>query len=86
MLPYVVTHLRGHLFSWSAACGRRIAKSEPERGFPHSLAQIGGSDSAQLMRDLLLLAIHLFVTVAKLLRHGGVRAVTVESLFVTRIY
>jgi len=27
------------------------------------------------MRDLLLLAIHLFVTVAKLLRPGGVRAV-----------
>lgn len=32
------------------------------------------------MRDLLLLAIHLFVTVAKLLRPGGVRAVAAESL------
>jgi putative transposase len=32
------------------------------------------------MRDLLLLAIHLFVTVTKLLRPGGVRAVAAESL------
>ncbi|MBC7781712.1 MAG: hypothetical protein H7125_16585 [Proteobacteria bacterium] len=32
------------------------------------------------MRDLLLLAIHLLVTVAKLLRPGGVRAVAAESL------
>ena len=34
----------------------------------------------QLMRDLFLLAIHLFVTVAKLLRPGGMRAVAAESL------
>ncbi len=32
------------------------------------------------MRDLLLLAIHLFVTVAKFLRPGGARAVAAESL------
>ena len=32
------------------------------------------------MRDLLLLAIHLFVTIAKLLGPGGVRAVAAESL------
>jgi putative transposase len=32
------------------------------------------------MRDLLLLAIHLFVTIAKLLGSGGVRAVAAESL------
>jgi len=32
------------------------------------------------MRDLLLLAIHLLVTLAKLLRPGGVRAVAAESL------
>jgi transposase InsO family protein len=32
------------------------------------------------MRDLLLLAIHLVVTIAKLLRPGGVRAVAAESL------
>ena len=32
------------------------------------------------MRELLLLAIHLFVTVAKLLRPGGARAVAAESL------
>ena len=34
----------------------------------------------QLMRDLLLLAIHLFVTIAKLLHPGGARAVAAESL------
>jgi putative transposase len=33
-----------------------------------------------VMRDLLLLAIHLLVTLAKLLRPGGVRAVAAESL------
>lgn len=32
------------------------------------------------MRELLLLAIHLLVTLAKLLRPGGVRAVAAESL------
>ena len=32
------------------------------------------------MRDLLLLAIHMLVTLAKLLRPGGVRAVAAESL------
>jgi putative transposase len=32
------------------------------------------------MRDLLLLAIHLVVTIAKLLRPGGVRAVAAQSL------
>ena len=32
------------------------------------------------MRELLLLAIHLIVTVAKLLQTGGVRAVVAESL------
>ena len=34
----------------------------------------------QAMRDLLLLAIHLFVSIVKLLRPGGVRAVAAESL------
>jgi hypothetical protein len=32
------------------------------------------------MREVLLLAIHLLVTVAKLLRPGGIRAVAAESL------
>ena len=36
--------------------------------------------TVQCMRDLLLLAIHLFVTIAKFLRPGGVRAVAAESL------
>lgn len=37
-------------------------------------------DNVQLMRDLLILTIHLVVTIAKLLRPGGVRAVAAESL------
>ena len=45
-----------------------------------SLAKIALRDNVRLMRDLLLLAIHLFVTIAKLLRPGGVRAVAAESL------
>ena len=45
-----------------------------------SLAKIALRDNVQLMRDLLLLAIHLFVTIAKQLRPGGVRAVAAESL------
>lgn len=44
-----------------------------------SLAQIGGGDSVQSMRDLLLLSIHLFVTIVKLLGPVGVRAVAAES-------
>jgi len=32
------------------------------------------------MRDLLVLAVHLLVTVIKLLRPGGVRAVAAESV------
>ncbi len=32
------------------------------------------------MRDILILAIHLLVTLAKLFRPGGVRAVAAESL------
>ena len=32
------------------------------------------------MRELLLLAIHLLVTIAKLLRPGGARAIAAESL------
>ena len=32
------------------------------------------------MRELLLLAIHLMVTTAKLLRPGGIRTVVAESL------
>jgi hypothetical protein len=45
-----------------------------------SLAQIGRHDNFQLMRDLLLLAIHLLVTLAKLLGPGGTRQVAAESL------
>ena len=35
------------------------------------------------MRELLILAIHLIVTCAKLLRPGGARAVAAESLLLT---
>ena len=45
-----------------------------------SLARAGGHDTVRTVRDLLILAIHLVVTFAKLLRPGGVRAVAAESL------
>jgi hypothetical protein len=45
-----------------------------------SLAQICRHDNFQLMRDLLLMAIHLLVTLAKLLGPGGTRQVAAESL------
>jgi hypothetical protein len=45
-----------------------------------SLVQIGRQDSFQLMRDLLLLAIHLLVTLTKFLGPGGARQVAAESL------
>ena len=45
-----------------------------------SLAQIAQRDNVRFMRDLLILAIHLVVTIAKLLRSGGTRAIAAESL------
>jgi hypothetical protein len=45
-----------------------------------SLARAGDRDSVHFKREVLLLAIHLLVTFAKLLRPGGVRAVAAESL------
>src|ERR1700741_3860823 len=44
------------------------------------LCRIGRQDSFQLMRDLLLLAIHLLVTLTKFLGPGGARQVVAESL------
>ena len=45
-----------------------------------SLAGAVGHDTVCPVRDLLILAIHLLVTFAKLLRPGGVRAIVAESL------
>jgi hypothetical protein len=45
-----------------------------------SLARTGGRGTVRLMRDLLILAIHLLVGCVKLLRPGGMRAVAAESL------
>ena len=45
-----------------------------------SLARAGDHGSVRPRRELLILAIHLLVTFAKLLRPGGVRAVAAESL------
>ena len=67
----------------SPAARRRRATSR--RWFPTlfpncSLACVGGRGTVYPMRELLILAIHLLVTVAKLLRPGGARAVAAESL------
>src|SRR6266853_876083 len=47
---------------------------------PCSLAPDGVRGNVRLMRELLVLAIHLLVTFAKLLRLGGARAIAAESL------
>jgi hypothetical protein len=47
---------------------------------PCSLAHDGGHGIVRLMREFLILAIHLLVTFVKLLRPGGVCAVAAESL------
>ena len=45
-----------------------------------SLARVGGHGTVRPVRELLILAIHLLVTLVKLLRPGGLRAVVAESL------
>ena len=45
-----------------------------------SRARAGGHGTVRPMRELLILAIHLLVTLLKLLRPGGLRAVVAESL------
>ena len=47
---------------------------------PGSLAPDGNRGTVRPMRELLVLAIHLLATFAKLLRPGGVRALAAESL------
>jgi hypothetical protein len=55
-------------------------KVQREQPLRFSLAVIRERDNVPVMRDLLILATHLFVTLAKLLRPGGVCAVAAESL------
>ena len=45
-----------------------------------SLAGAGGPGTVRPMRELFILAIHLLVTLVKLVRPGGMRAVAAESL------
>ena len=47
---------------------------------PGSLAPDGGRGTVRPMRELLVLAVHLLATFARLLRPGGVRALAAESL------
>ena len=47
---------------------------------PRSLARIRGHGTVRPLREVFILAVHLLVTLAKLLRPGGVRAVAAESL------
>ena len=62
------------------AVGGEFVNLSASLPFPCSLAQHCRRDSVPAMRELLLLAIHLLVTLAKLLRPGGIRAVAAESL------
>ena len=61
-------------------CARRIDKLSLISSFPCSLACKADRGSLRSMRELLILAIHLVATFAKLLRPGGARAVAAESL------
>ena len=61
-------------------CARRIHKLSLKSSFPCSLAREAHRGSVRSMRERLILAIHLVVTCAKLLRPGGARAVAAESL------
>ena len=63
-----------------AACPWRIRKSSPNKPLPCSLARNHRRDNVRRMRDLLLLAIHLLVILAKFLGPGGIRGVAAESL------
>jgi putative transposase len=66
--------------SGARTCGGELANFSVESLLWRSLVQIGRHDNFQLMRDLLLLAIHLLVTLAKFLGPGGVPRVAAESL------
>src|SRR5258706_1060191 len=55
-------------------------KSSPNKPLPCSLARNHRRDNVRGMRDLLLLATHLLVTLAKFLGPGGIRSVAAESL------
>ena len=55
-------------------------KSSPNKPLPCSLARNHRRDNVRRMRDLLLLATHLLVTLAKFLGPGGIRSVAAESL------
>lgn len=57
-----------------------LSYCEIDRGCAVRLAHHSRRDNVRCMRDPTLLAVHLLVTVAKLLRPGGVRAVAAESL------
>ncbi len=54
-------------------------KSSPNKPLPCSLARNHRRDNVRRMRDLLLLATHLLVTLAKFLGPGGIRSVAAES-------
>ena len=62
------------------SCARRIDRLSLKSGFPCSLAREADRGGLRSMRELLILAIHLVVTIAKPLRPGGARAVAAESL------
>src|SRR5450755_4189626 len=62
------------------ACAWRIAKSCGKSAPARNLARYRGRVTVSVMRDILLLAIHLLTTLVNLLRPSGPRAIVAESL------
>jgi len=70
-----------YVIPW-ATCWRRIRKVYLFCHSPHSLGRDLGCDTLWSTRELLLLAIHLLVTFAKLLRPGSAGTIAAETLLV----
>jgi hypothetical protein len=62
------------------SCAWRIRKSSQKRIGLSGLVRYRHGVTVNRMMHLLILAVHLLATVAKLMRPGGVRAVVAESL------
>src|SRR5437867_3759078 len=69
---YAIDRYPGQRWRSEAACGGRI-RSVTQFASPGSLVRTDGHATVRPMRELLILAIHVLVTFAKLVRPGGAR-------------
>jgi hypothetical protein len=63
-----------------ASCGWRIRSVRQSAGAAQFLHERAVIVTVRFMRELLILAVHLLVTFAKLVHPGGLRAIAAESL------